>query len=136
MYVTKEEKTENELFDTLKKTLTRRMVLESNTKNAPETPYGFISDYIKDYFDVTLSQCDRLAKRLILALDLYKNYYVMYNIGRAKYVVNYHDGTMCHQDGSAFYHIHCTNNKKELAKYIKKLESYGYEERKYQTSYK
>lgn len=131
MWITKEEKTDNELFDTLKKTITHRVVLESNRRNAPETPYGFISDYIKDFFDVTLSQNERLAKRLILSLGLYKNFHLMHNVGKTKYVVNYHDGIKCHNDGSAFYDIFLTNNKKTLAQFVKRLQKDGYIERQF-----
>lgn len=58
-----------------------------------------------------------------------KNYYIQYNVGKVKYLVNYHDGVKTHKDGSAFYDVHPTNNKKDLQKLVKRLESEGYVER-------
>ncbi|MBP5724608.1 MAG: hypothetical protein J6X18_13680 [Bacteroidales bacterium] len=58
-----------------------------------------------------------------------KNYYIQYNVGKVKYLVNYHDGVKTHKDGSAFYDVHSTNNKKDLQKFMKHLESEGYVER-------
>ena len=58
-----------------------------------------------------------------------KNYYIQYNVGKVKYLVNFHDGVKTHKDGSAFYDVHCTNNKKDFQKFVKRLESLGYVER-------
>lgn len=57
-----------------------------------------------------------------------KRYNIQYNIGKSKYVVNYHDGVKTHLDGSNFYDIAIFRNKKELNKYIQVLKSYGYVE--------
>jgi hypothetical protein len=46
---------------------------------------------------------------------------VMYDVGKAKYVVNYHVPGRAHEDGSKFFDIRIFKNKKELAKFIKQL---------------
>ena len=50
------------------------------------------------------------------------------NIGKAKYVVNYHDGVKTHPDGSPFVDIHITHNKPDLEKFKKELRQKGYRE--------
>ena len=39
-------------------------------------------------------------------------YNLRYNIGKAKYVVNFHDGKKTHKDGSKFFDIQIFSNKK------------------------
>lgn len=56
-----------------------------------------------------------------------KTYYVMYNVGKAKYLLNYHDGVKTHKDGSKFNDIEIFSNKKKLEKKIKELKGEGYE---------
>jgi hypothetical protein len=58
-----------------------------------------------------------------------KLYYTMNNVGKSKYVINYHDGSKTHKDGSAFYDIDIYNNKKDFDKAVAKLESEGYKYR-------
>ena len=58
-----------------------------------------------------------------------KDYYVQYNIGRSKYVVNFHDGVTTYKDGSKFYDMKIFKNKLSLNAFIAKLESEGYTER-------
>jgi len=48
------------------------------------------------------------------------------NIGKAKYVVNYHDGVRTHKDGSLFFDIHICKNKVERERFINKLVKNGY----------
>ena len=48
------------------------------------------------------------------------------NIGKAKYVVNFHDGVSTHKDGSPFFGIAIFHNKKKLAKFTKSLTEQGY----------
>ncbi len=43
--------------------------------NGSGSPYEYWSDYIKDYYDVTLEQCDDICKRL-------KDYYKIKNFYR------------------------------------------------------
>ena len=40
-----------------------------------------------------------------------KRYNLMHNIGKAKYVVNFHDGIKKHKDGSDFFDIRIFKNK-------------------------
>lgn len=58
-----------------------------------------------------------------------KLYTTQMNVGRAKYVVNYHDGSKTHKDGSPFYDIDIFSNRKDFDKAVKKLESEGYKYR-------
>ena len=58
-----------------------------------------------------------------------KEYNIMYNIGRAKYVVNSHDGIKTHRDGNRFFDVAIFKNKKKLNLYIKSLKENGYAER-------
>ena len=44
-----------------------------------------------------------------------------YNIGKAKYVINTHDGVKKHNDGSMFFDIHIFKNKKDFLKYASTL---------------
>ena len=52
----------------------------------------------------------------------------MYGIGRAKYVINYHDGVKKHNDGSNFYDIEIFKNKKKLKARKNELILNGYKE--------
>jgi len=55
-----------------------------------------------------------------------KKYSIMFSVGRAKYVVNYHDGVKTHRDGSPFYDINILKNKKDLESFVSTLISEGY----------
>lgn len=59
------------------------------------------------------------------------NYYLMYNVGHAKYVVNYHNGERFCDDGSKFYDLAIFKNKKKLEEFVNKLIREGYEERRF-----
>lgn len=58
-----------------------------------------------------------------------KDYYLMYRVGKAKYVVNYYDGVKTHNDGSKFYDIAIFSNKQKMNNFIKELQNKGYKER-------
>ena len=58
-----------------------------------------------------------------------KRFYEMQNVGRSKYVVNFHDGEKKHSDGSDFYDIAIFSNKREKYKFVKGLLTKGYVER-------
>ena len=53
----------------------------------------------------------------------------MYNVGKAKYVINYHNGIKKHKDNSEFYDLCVFKNKKKFNSFIKKLELEGYKQR-------
>lgn len=55
-----------------------------------------------------------------------KLYYIQYNVGKAKYAVNFHDGIKKHKDGSAFYDIRIFHNKKDFKKFEQHLLKTGY----------
>jgi hypothetical protein len=53
----------------------------------------------------------------------------MYNVGRAKYVINFHDGISTHKDGSAFYGIYIFRNKRKFNAKILEMRRDGFIER-------
>ncbi len=55
-----------------------------------------------------------------------KRYYIQQNIGRAKYVVNFHDGSKCHKDGSPFFDIKIFKSKRKLNEFERELKQQGY----------
>lgn len=57
-----------------------------------------------------------------------KGYYLSENIGRSRYVVNFHDGVKTHKDGSPFYDIEVFSNKKNAEGFMKDLVRKGYKE--------
>ena len=57
-----------------------------------------------------------------------KRFYVMYNVGKVKYLVNFHNGESKHNDGSDFFGIAIFKNKKKLSQFIADLRSNGYAE--------
>jgi hypothetical protein len=56
----------------------------------------------------------------------------MMNVGKVKYLVNYHDGVKTHKDGSAFFDIATFRNKRKQDKFIRDLQRQGYKEREFQ----
>ena len=73
----------------------------------------------------------RIAKALTAetSTGVGKVYYEQTNVGKTKYVVNYHDGEKTHGDGSPFYDIATFSNKKALAAFLKGLNRDGYKYR-------
>lgn len=61
--------------------------------------------------------------------DRCKEFNVMTRIGKAKYVVNYHDGVKTHNDGSPFSDIAIFKNQVQLGRFIFNLLTAGYKER-------
>ena len=57
-----------------------------------------------------------------------KTFFLLYNIGRVKYVVNFSNGEKTHKDGSVFYDVNTFQNKKLRDRFIKKLKNDGYSE--------
>ena len=55
-----------------------------------------------------------------------KQYNTMYGVGKAKYVVNHHDGEKTHPDGSPFFDIHISKNKVDHENFVKSLDDSGY----------
>lgn len=55
-----------------------------------------------------------------------KTFNIQNNIGKSKYVVNFHDGINTHKDGSSFFDIAIFKNKKKLNIFINSLISEGY----------
>jgi hypothetical protein len=55
-----------------------------------------------------------------------KEFNVMYNIGKVKYVINTHNGIDTHKDGSKFFGIETFKNKKEFIAKQKELIKQGY----------
>jgi hypothetical protein len=57
-----------------------------------------------------------------------KNFNTMMNVGKSKYVINYHNGEKTHKDGSPFYDLVTFKNKKDFDARKKALISEGYKE--------
>jgi hypothetical protein len=57
-----------------------------------------------------------------------KKYYIMYNVGKAKYLLNVHNGIVRHSDGSEFFGCEIFKNKKKLQTRISELVNDGYVE--------
>lgn len=55
-----------------------------------------------------------------------KIYNTMQNVGKAKYVISFHDGKKAHLDGSRFFDIKICKNKNEFEKFEKELKNEGY----------
>lgn len=55
-----------------------------------------------------------------------KQFNIRHNIGKAKYVVNFHDGEKKHRDGSEFFDIAIFSNKKKMGIFVNSLKSSGY----------
>lgn len=58
-----------------------------------------------------------------------KQYEIIYNVGKVKYFLSYHDGKSTHRDGSPFWDCECFQNKKKLDNRIKEMRSDGYTEK-------
>ena len=51
------------------------------------------------------------------------------NIGKSKYVINFHDGVKKHEDGSEFYDIVIFSNKLKYNAFISELTKQGYSQK-------
>ena len=60
--------------------------------------------------------------------NMQKQFYVQDRIGKARHVVNHHDGVKTHRDGSKFFDVTICSNKRKLAKFVAGLVSRGYVE--------
>lgn len=58
-----------------------------------------------------------------------KVYYEQSNVGKAKYVVNFHDGVKTHKDGSPFFDIRVFKNQRAKNQFVAKLAKDGYAKR-------
>lgn len=52
----------------------------------------------------------------------------MYNVGKAKYVINFSDGKKKCVDGSPFFDVKLLKSKKDVSEFVKKLKAEGYKE--------
>ena len=58
-----------------------------------------------------------------------KNYYCQMNVGKIKYLVNFHNGFRTHKDDSPFYDVKTFKNKKKMEVFLKVLDKEGYNQR-------
>lgn len=56
-----------------------------------------------------------------------KTFTIVHNVGRAKYVANFHDGVKAHDDGSPFFDVRIFTNKKALARFTREMLQIGYQ---------
>ena len=79
----------------------------------------------------------RKTKRTEVGLDIVKEgvkktektFNTQHNIGKSKYVVNFHDGVKTHKDGSPFFDMKIFKNKEKMNDFIKELKKKGYSEK-------
>lgn len=55
-----------------------------------------------------------------------KRYNTQYNVGKVKYLVNYHNGISKHEDGSDFFDIAVFKNKVDYNVFITALKTKGF----------
>ena len=55
-----------------------------------------------------------------------KKFHTKSNIGKAKYLVSFHDGIKTHPDGSEFFDAKIFKNKKKLKIFTDNLKNNGY----------
>jgi len=55
-----------------------------------------------------------------------KRYNIQYNVGKCKYLVNYHNGISKHQDGSDFFDIATFTTKEKFDIFITNLNCKGF----------
>lgn len=55
-----------------------------------------------------------------------KVYNEMYGVGKARYVVNFHDGVKTHADGSPFFDCRIFGNRKVKDRFVRELRVGGY----------
>lgn len=67
-------------------------------------------------------------REFMRACGVSKKFNIQHNIGKAKYVVNHHDGHKTHNDGSPFFDIAIFRNKPTLAAFVAELRRTGYAE--------
>lgn len=58
-----------------------------------------------------------------------KVYSEQMNVGRAKYLVSFHDGVKTHNDGSAFYDVRIFTSQRRQQAFIQRLITEGYQRR-------
>lgn len=68
---------------------------------------------------------------LLSKQDHNKVFNMQYNIGKCRYVVNFHDGLKVHNDGSKFFDIAIFRNKRDLNIFLAELRNKGYIESRF-----
>lgn len=67
---------DDDILSELKEVFTDKFqILRGVTKSCSGSVYEYLTDYIKDYYDVTLWQCDRVAKKLAEFYGIKKLYH-------------------------------------------------------------
>lgn len=60
-----------------------------------------------------------------------KVYYWMFNVGKSRYSINFHNGNSTHRDGSPFFDLRIFSNRRKAEAFVKSLERDGYTEREW-----
>jgi hypothetical protein len=50
-------------------------ILRGVTRSCSSSVYEYLTDFIRDYYDVTLSQCDRVSKRIAQHYEIKQFYH-------------------------------------------------------------
>ena len=56
-----------------------------------------------------------------------KRYNIQHNVGKAKYVISFHNGEKFHKDNSPFFDIRIFSAKKKLKEFETELKNKGFE---------
>jgi hypothetical protein len=105
-------------------------VAKSINKNVSESQINWIlENYNSHQKEDPKTNWSLIVENMLYALPLMeKQFNLMYNVGRAKYVINYHDGIDTHSDGSLFFGIRLFSNKRLFEKAQKDLIKQGYKQ--------
>lgn len=75
-WVSKEKITDEELLSELKKDFPSKKELIMNVRSSRSgSVYEYLTDFIRDYYDVTLQQCDRVSRELVKEFGIRKIFY-------------------------------------------------------------
>ena len=78
-----------------------------------------MSSPVKNYAAMTKEQAIKVKSAV-------KTFNTMQGVGKAKYVVNHHNGIDTNKDGSPFYDCSIFKNKRSFTDYCTKLKEQGY----------
>ena len=75
-WVKQETMTDDELFEALTNVFHNSAeILRGKRTSQSGSVYEYLTDYIRDYYDVTLAQCDRVSKRIAKHYEIEHFYY-------------------------------------------------------------
>ena len=104
-------------------------VANSINKKVSDTEINWILENYNDYENEDPeSNWSLIVENMLYNLPKYKVFNIQYNVGKAKYVVNYHNGFTKHEDGSPFFDIATFANKEKFEVFKQSLLTKGYKQ--------